>query len=136
MRKIYGLLLGWAPLHDRFNCSFSFVLHKVFQQKTLSSLNGLKFEHETVCGMYYTILQLFKVTSRTSRHKLTQKLHKKSKSRSLEFFINFVPLVLKEENTNFSISTSRENYDMFTTTLLIHIQVEVMLSSIKNDLKK
>ena len=86
--------------------------------------------------MYYTILQLFKVTSRTSRHKLTQKLHKKSKSRSLEFFINFVRLVLKELNTNFSISTSRENYDMFTTTLLIHIQVEVMLSLIKNDFKK
>ena len=53
-------------------------------------------------------------------HKLPQTC---IKSQSLEFFINFVPLMLEEENINFSVSTTMANYDMFTTPILMHIEV-------------
>ena len=62
-------------------------------------------------------------------------LHEMSKSRSLEFFINFAPLVLEEENIHFFVSTTGTNYDMFTTPFLMQIEFQVRLSLIKNDLK-
>ena len=83
--------------------------------------------------MYYTsIFHAEHYIQGANSHKLAWNVEV---GKSLEFLVNFAPLVLEEESIHFSVSTTGTNYDMFTTPFLMQIEFQVRLSLIKNDLK-